>query len=72
MLRADNRVRVTAHLIDATTGRHLWAERYDRDLKDAFALQDDIAECRGYSIIATTSVFTYRAKPGRRVVAALL
>jgi adenylate cyclase len=35
-------VRVTAQLIDALTGRHLWAERYERELKDTFALQDDI------------------------------
>jgi adenylate cyclase len=37
-----NRLRLTAQLIDALTGKHLWAERYDRDLKDFFALQDDI------------------------------
>ena len=36
------RVRITAQLIDAVTGNHLWAERYDRELKDIFALQDDI------------------------------
>jgi adenylate cyclase len=35
-------VRVTAQLIDATTGNHLWAERYDRDLQDIFAVQDEI------------------------------
>jgi adenylate cyclase len=40
--KAGNRVRITAQLIDALTGRHLWAERYDRDLKDIFALQDEI------------------------------
>ena len=40
--RADNRVRVTAQLIDAQTGAHLWAERYDRDLEDIFAVQDEI------------------------------
>ncbi len=40
--KADNRVRVTAQLIDATTGHHLWAERYDRDLEDIFAVQDEI------------------------------
>jgi len=37
-----NRVRITAQLIDAATGNHLWAERYDRDLEDIFALQDEI------------------------------
>ncbi len=42
--KAGNRVRVTAQLIDATTGSHIWAERYDRDLDDIFALQDEITE----------------------------
>jgi adenylate cyclase len=40
--KGGNRVRVTAQLIDATTGLHLWAERYDRELSDIFAVQDDI------------------------------
>ena len=40
--KAADRVRVTAQLIDATTGLHLWAERYDRDLEDIFAVQDEI------------------------------
>jgi len=40
--RSGDRVRITAQLIDALTGNHLWAERYDRDLKDLFALQDDV------------------------------
>jgi len=40
--KSEERVRITAQLIDATTGQHLWAERYDRDLKDIFALQDEI------------------------------
>jgi adenylate cyclase len=38
------RVRITAQLIDAVKGIHLWAERYDRDLKDIFAIQDDITK----------------------------
>jgi adenylate cyclase len=41
--KADNRVRISAQLIDATTGYHLWAERYDRDLQDIFAVQEEIA-----------------------------
>ena len=41
--RSDDRVRITVQLIDATTGHHLWAENYDRKLKDIFALQDEIA-----------------------------
>ncbi len=40
--RAGNRVRITAQLIDAASGAHLWAERYDRDLTDIFAVQDDV------------------------------
>jgi TolB-like protein/cytochrome c-type biogenesis protein CcmH/NrfG len=40
--RAGDRIRIMAQLIDATSGRHLWADRYDRDLKDLFALQDEI------------------------------
>ena len=42
--RAENRIRVTAQLIDATTGHHLWAERYDRDMDDVFAVQDEITQ----------------------------
>jgi TolB-like protein/class 3 adenylate cyclase/cytochrome c-type biogenesis protein CcmH/NrfG len=38
----EDKVRVTAQLVDAATGKHLWAERYDRNLKDIFALQDEI------------------------------
>jgi adenylate cyclase len=40
--KAGNRVRVTAQLIEATTSGHIWAERYDRDLADIFAVQDEI------------------------------
>jgi len=40
--KAGDRVRITAQLIDALTGHHLWGERYDKDLKDIFALQDEI------------------------------
>jgi adenylate cyclase len=40
--RSGNQLRITAQLIDATTGSHLWAERYDRELKDIFATQDEI------------------------------
>ena len=42
--RAGDQVRINAQLIDATTGGHLWAERYDRKLIDVFALQDEIVE----------------------------
>jgi TolB-like protein/class 3 adenylate cyclase/predicted Zn-dependent protease len=40
--KAGDRVRITAQLVDANTGNHLWAERYDRELEDLFALQDEI------------------------------
>ncbi len=42
--KAGNRVRITAQLIDAAADDHIWAERYDRDLTDIFALQDEISE----------------------------
>jgi adenylate cyclase len=41
--RAGNRVRITAQLIEASTGHHLWADRFDRELADVFAVQDEIA-----------------------------
>jgi adenylate cyclase len=43
MRRAGERVRINSQLITTTTGTHLWTERYDRDLIDIFAAQDDIA-----------------------------
>ncbi len=42
--KAGNRVRITAQLIDGTSGGHLWAERYDRDLTDIFEVQDDVTQ----------------------------
>ena len=42
--KSGNRVRISAQLIDATTGRHIWAERFDRELDDIFAVQDEITE----------------------------
>ena len=42
--RAGNRVRITAQLIDAVEDKHIWAERYDRDLEDIFAVQDEVTE----------------------------
>jgi adenylate cyclase len=42
--KAGNRVRITAQLIDATTGRHVWAERYDRQIEDIFDLQDEMSQ----------------------------
>jgi adenylate cyclase len=42
--RAGERVRISAQLIDATTGQHVWAERYDRELVDVFGIQDEVSE----------------------------
>jgi adenylate cyclase len=42
--KAGGRVRITAQLVDGATGGHVWAERYDRDLSDIFALQDEISQ----------------------------
>jgi len=42
--KAGNRIRVTAQLVEAETGNHVWANHYDRDLADIFALQDEITE----------------------------
>ncbi len=42
--RAGDRVRITAQLIDVATDSHLWSESYDREMKDVFAIQDDIAQ----------------------------
>jgi adenylate cyclase len=47
--RAGGRVRITAQLIEAATGMHLWAERYDRSLEDIFAVQEEVAQ----TIVAT-------------------
>jgi adenylate cyclase len=49
--RAGNRVRVTAQLIDAETGTHLWGERYDRDAEDIFSVQDEVTQ----SIVANVA-----------------
>jgi adenylate cyclase len=48
----DKRVRITAQLVDATTGGHIWAERYDRQMKNIFALQDEVTR----KIIAALAV----------------
>lgn len=50
--KVGNRVRITAQLIEGATDKHLWAERYDRDLDDIFAVQDDISR----SIVAALKV----------------
>ena len=42
--KAGDKIRITAQLIDALTGHHLWAKRYDRNLNDIFAVQDEITK----------------------------
>ena len=42
--RAGNRVRISAQLVDAASGKHLWAERYDRNLEDLFSIQDEVTQ----------------------------
>jgi len=44
VMKSENKVRITAQLIDAITGGHMWSERYDRDLKDLFSLIDEITQ----------------------------
>jgi TolB-like protein len=55
--KVGGRVRITAQLIDATTGGHVWAERYDRELEDIFTIQDEIttaiASAMGAKLAAT-------------------
>jgi TolB-like protein/predicted Ser/Thr protein kinase len=54
--RAGSRLRVTAQLIDASDGSHVWSQRYDRDLEDVFAIQDEIAQAVATALRATLSV----------------
>jgi TolB-like protein len=56
--RSDDMVRITAQLNDVSTGSHLWAERYDRDITDVFAVQDEITE----SIVAAIAPQLYAAE----------
>jgi adenylate cyclase len=50
--RSSDRIRITAQLIDVTTANHLWAERYDRDLQDTFAVQDEVTR----TIVSTLAI----------------
>ena len=59
--KAGSRVRVTAQLIEGTTGNHLWAERYDRDLVDIFAVQDEIT----HTVVGTIGPELGRAEQQR-------
>ncbi len=61
--KQGNRVRVNAELIEAATGEHLWADRFDRELQDLFAIQDEITE----EIVATLDIKLLRGE-GARVI----
>ena len=61
--KASNRVRITAQLIKADDGTHIWAENYDRDLTDVFAIQEDIARA-----ITSSLHMTLGLKPGEQLV----
>jgi TolB-like protein/class 3 adenylate cyclase/tetratricopeptide (TPR) repeat protein len=56
--KAGSRLRITSQLIDAATGNHIWAERYDREIADIFAVQDEITE----SVVASIEPRLYAAE----------
>jgi adenylate cyclase len=62
--RSGNRIRITAQLIDAATGAHRWAERYDRELHDVFAVQDEVAR----AIVAILAAHVKRAETERALL----
>jgi adenylate cyclase len=63
--KSGNEVRITAQLIDAMTGNHLWADRYERELKDIFAIQDEVT----IKIIASVTGMTVNTLKGMRFTA---
>jgi adenylate cyclase len=62
--RSGDRVRITAQLVDAMSGAHRWAERYDRELHDAFAVQDEVAR----AIVAMLAAHVNRAETQRALL----
>ena len=56
--RLGNRIRISAQLVDAATGTHRWADRYDRRLEDVFALQDDVVG----TIVAILAAYVRKAE----------
>jgi len=61
--KSNNRVRITGQLIDATTGGHLWAERFDRSLDDVFAVQDEVTARIVEALIGRLTVPPVRSRP---------
>jgi adenylate cyclase len=62
--RDGSRVRINAQLIDAATGAHLWAERYDREIKDVFAVQDEVAR----AIVVILAAYVKKAEAERTLL----
>src|SRR5215470_598865 len=62
--RSGDRIRIAAQLIDAVTGAHRWAERYDRELHDGFAIQDEVVR----AIVATLAAHVNRAETERALL----
>ena len=62
--KAGNRLRITAQLIEATTGSHIWAEHYDRSLEDVFAIQDEVTQT--ITVTLAGRVATSRTEKSRR------
>jgi TolB-like protein/class 3 adenylate cyclase len=61
--RAAVRVRINAQLIDATSGNHLWAERFDRRLDDVFAVQDEVIDKIIEALVGRLATLPYRNQP---------
>lgn len=64
--RAGTRLRITAQLIESKGGTHLWSERFDRNMTDVFAVQDEIAQMIGATLRRTLMGGTLRGSPGQR------
>jgi adenylate cyclase len=62
--RSGDRIRITAQLVDTATGAHRWAERYDRELHDVFAVQDEVAR----AIVALLAAHVNRAETERALL----
>ena len=70
--KAGNRVRITGQLVEAATGNHLWAERYDRELEDIFAVQDEVVQAIAAAIpgrLGEVAIERARHKPTENMTA---
>jgi serine/threonine-protein kinase len=68
--RVGDRLRVTAQLISARDGSHIWSDRYDRELKDVFAVQDEVAQATAFALHRSLSgELSLRRRPTRNLVA---